>query len=193
MRRHEGLARLGEVKDAPPVALLDANQSFIRKLLQHRVDRSCARSPGAATALGDLLNELVAVEWLLREQSERGGADIATAYPAPAPKAGTAEATEWPASTTEGATKWPMPAARPTGTEAGATIRPTATRTPAGATKLHCEPRGVRHLRHMPAVLVSSSSSLLVFAVVSEVLRVVFVCCMHRCSFSYHREPLSMH
>src|SRR5262245_38003418 len=61
--------------------LLD--EVLVLELLEGRVDGAGARLPDAPRALGDLLDDLVAVHRLLAEQDDDGGADVAAARPAP--------------------------------------------------------------------------------------------------------------
>ena len=70
-------AFLGEPHDAPALGLLDGHQAFVLELRERRVDRAGARAPGAVGALGDLLDDLVAVPRLLGDEREDGGADVA--------------------------------------------------------------------------------------------------------------------
>ena len=69
---------------APLVVGLD--QPLVLELLDGRVHRSGARAPGAVGAVGDLLDDLVAVDRLavlrgLADHVEDGGAHVAPAYP----------------------------------------------------------------------------------------------------------------
>ena len=75
---------VGEREDAPPGfggGRLD--QALVLELLERGVDGARARRPVAATALGDHLDDLVAVHRLLGEEREDGGADVAAARAAP--------------------------------------------------------------------------------------------------------------
>ncbi len=55
------------------------DQALVLELLQRGIDRAGARRPVPAAALGDHLDDLVAVHRLLREERQDGGADVAPA------------------------------------------------------------------------------------------------------------------
>ena len=55
------------------------NQSLVDQQLQGRVDRAGAGLPQVLAALGDLLDDLVAVHRPLGEQHQDGGTDVTTA------------------------------------------------------------------------------------------------------------------
>src|SRR6516164_3770793 len=77
------LAPLGGQRVALAAALrrLSLDQALILQLLEGGVDRPRAGLPDAATALGDLLDELVAVPRLLGEQRQRRGPDVTAPDP----------------------------------------------------------------------------------------------------------------
>jgi hypothetical protein len=67
---------------------LEGDEPLVLKGLQRRVDRTGARGPRAVAALGDLVDQLVAVAGLLGEEQQDGGADVAAgAHPASSPLA----------------------------------------------------------------------------------------------------------
>src|SRR5690606_2356786 len=80
-----GAALVGEAVGPPPGGLLARDQALVGELLERRVDRAGARLPGAAAALVDLLDDLVAVARLLGEQDEDRRADVALARLGAAP------------------------------------------------------------------------------------------------------------
>ena len=69
-------ARLGEVDDPAALHLLDADQALVLELRDRRVDRPRAGAPDTAGPLADLLDDLVAVPRLLRDQGEDGAAHV---------------------------------------------------------------------------------------------------------------------
>src|SRR5579859_2682592 len=73
-----------QVALAPALGRLRLDQALVLQLLEGRVDRPGTGLPHAAAALGDLLDQLVAVPGLLGQQGQRSGADVATADPRPA-------------------------------------------------------------------------------------------------------------
>ena len=62
-----------------PGGIVDNIARVVGEQLQGRVDRSGAGLPGAAGALADLADDLVAVHRLLGEDREHGGAHISAA------------------------------------------------------------------------------------------------------------------
>ena len=60
-----------------PLDLAALDEALVLELLHGGVDRAGARLPRAAGALGDLLDELVAVHLVAREHVEDGGAHVA--------------------------------------------------------------------------------------------------------------------
>src|SRR5215472_1496121 len=79
------LAPLGGQRVALAAALrrLSLDQALVLQLLEGGVDRPWAGLPDAATALGDLLDQLVAVPRLLGEQRQRRGPDVTAPHPRP--------------------------------------------------------------------------------------------------------------
>src|SRR5262249_54911241 len=87
------------------IASLGPDQALVLKLLQRWVDRARARPPDSAATLADLLNDLVAIHRLLREQSQRSCSDVpatgarpahaARPTPMPEPRVATGEAWPW--------------------------------------------------------------------------------------------------
>ena len=73
-------ALLGELQQPAALALAALDQALVLELLDGRVDRAGARLPGAAAALGDLLDDLVAVHRLDGEHVEDRGADVTAAH-----------------------------------------------------------------------------------------------------------------
>ena len=79
------LALGGQPQAAAPALVVDLDQALVLELLDGRVDRARARPPGAAAALGDLLDDLVAVDRLALgaarggEHVEDGAAHVAAA------------------------------------------------------------------------------------------------------------------
>ena len=69
-----------------------AMSALVLELLERRVDRAGAGSPGAVAAALELLHQRVAAVRLLVEEDEHGGADVAAAHPPPAPAAEAARA-----------------------------------------------------------------------------------------------------
>jgi len=63
---HIGPACVGEMEDSPSFGLLALDQSLILKQLERWIDRAGTGLPDTAATRGDLLNDFVAVEWLLR-------------------------------------------------------------------------------------------------------------------------------
>src|SRR5262249_33310388 len=84
--RVDVLASLIGQRVAPAAALgrLRLDQALVLQLLQGRVDRTWARLPHPAAALGDLLDYLIAVPRLLGQQRQGRGTDI-TALDPPGP------------------------------------------------------------------------------------------------------------
>ncbi len=72
-------AGVRELEDPPAVAVHGADQLLVLELLERRVDRSRAGAPCPAGALGELLDDLVAMHRLLRQEGEDGRADVAAA------------------------------------------------------------------------------------------------------------------
>ena len=73
-----GAARLGQREDAAARFRGGGlDEAFVLELLERGVDRAGARRPVAATALGDHLDDLVAVHRLLGEERQDRGADVA--------------------------------------------------------------------------------------------------------------------
>ena len=110
-------ARLGQVHDRAAGLLLGVDQALVGQLGDGRVDRSRAGLPRAAGALGDLLDDLVAVAGLLAQEREDREPDVATgATPRSATTmtttAGAASATPRSATTTARATGPPGARAR---------------------------------------------------------------------------------
>src|SRR5262249_28747348 len=62
---------------------ISLDQALVLQLLEGGVDRPRAGLPDAATTLGDLLDQLVAVPRLLGEQRQRRGPDVAAPHPRP--------------------------------------------------------------------------------------------------------------
>jgi len=62
---HMGSACVGEMEDSPSFGLLALDQPLILKQLERWIDRAGTGLPDTAAARGDLLNDFVAVEWLL--------------------------------------------------------------------------------------------------------------------------------
>src|SRR4029079_6692212 len=60
-----------------------SDELLVLELLQRRGDGARARAPDPPGALRQLLDDLVAVHRLLREEHEDRGADVATSGPAP--------------------------------------------------------------------------------------------------------------
>ena len=74
---------VGQREDAPSgLGGGRLDQALVLELLERGIDRAGARRPVAAAALGDHLDDLVAVHRLLGEEREDGGADVAAACPA---------------------------------------------------------------------------------------------------------------
>ena len=96
-------------------ALLADNQSFVDQQLQGRVDRAGAGPPQVLAALGNLLDDLVAVHRPLGEQHQDGGTDVSTAAApamatAPSTARARAEAARTEATGTEAAPETPAEA-----------------------------------------------------------------------------------
>src|SRR6478735_7948729 len=72
-----GATRVGEAQQSPALDVAALDEAFVLELLDGRVDRAGARLPRTVRALGDLLDELVAVHLVAREDVEDGGADVA--------------------------------------------------------------------------------------------------------------------
>ena len=92
-------ARLGQVDDPAAFHLLDADQTLVLQLRHRRVDRARAGPPHPAGPLTDLLDDLVAVPRLLRDEGEDGAADVAARGPPAAATAAPGEAARRPART----------------------------------------------------------------------------------------------
>src|SRR5215470_6355637 len=85
VRVHVLASPIGQrVTPAAALGRLRLDQALVLQLLQGRVDRTWARLPHPAAALGDLLNYLIAVPRLLGQQRQGGGTDI-TALDPPGP------------------------------------------------------------------------------------------------------------
>src|SRR5215467_4614082 len=73
--------------DALPISAalrrLSLDQALVLQLLEGGVDRPRAGLPDAATALGDLLDQLVAIPRLLGEQRQRRGSDVTAPHARP--------------------------------------------------------------------------------------------------------------
>ncbi len=80
---------VGEAQEPTTVDLAPLDESLVLELLDGGVDRAGAGLPRAPGALGDLLDELVAVHLVAREDVEDGGADVTAARPG-------APLTRWP-------------------------------------------------------------------------------------------------
>src|SRR5690606_13102632 len=70
-------ARFGERRETTPAVGRELDEPLVLEQVQSRVDRARARAPLALAALGDLLDDLVAVHGLLGEEQQDGGADVA--------------------------------------------------------------------------------------------------------------------
>src|SRR4051794_10207335 len=106
-----GAARVGEREAALAVGVLAADQPLVLEQLEHRVDRTGARGPGALAPLLDLFDHLVAVHGAVGEQGEDGGANVPAARPRPASttaSAKSATARELLAATAPGMTRMAM-------------------------------------------------------------------------------------
>src|SRR5262249_50581901 len=79
-----GPAGIGEHVRATLVDLLGADQALVLELGERWVDRPWARPPDAVRTSLDLSHDLVAVQRSLRQEQQRGRADVATAGPRPA-------------------------------------------------------------------------------------------------------------
>src|SRR4051794_5401897 len=81
---------VGEGEALAPGTVVGLDQPLVLQLLDRRVDRAGARPPGPVAALGDLLDDLVAVELLAvrlgrPEDVEDRGAHVAAADPRATP------------------------------------------------------------------------------------------------------------
>ena len=99
-----GAARVGQVDHRPALGLLGAHQAFVGQLRHRRVHRARAGAPGPAGALGDLLDDLVAVHRLLGEQREDRRAHVTARPSSTAAAARAAEAARTAEATTRSAT-----------------------------------------------------------------------------------------
>src|SRR5437764_1982164 len=81
----ERAAGVGEHEQLAALALLGADQALVLELRERRIHRARARAPDASASLLDLLHDLVAVARLLREQQQRGRANVAAARLASTP------------------------------------------------------------------------------------------------------------
>jgi hypothetical protein len=84
---------------------MTAATAKVDDLLERRVDRTGARLPGASGALGDGLDDGVAVLWPFGEQAEDGEADVAPTSTLTAGAEATAEARTEPGPAEAGATE----------------------------------------------------------------------------------------
>ena len=71
------LAVGGQREDLAPILIGARDETFVGEQLQRRIDRTGARLPRPARALGEFLDDLVAVHRLLGQQRQHGGTDIA--------------------------------------------------------------------------------------------------------------------
>ena len=99
-----GAARVGQVDHRPALGLLGAHQAFVGQLRHRRVHRARAGAPCPAGALGDLLDDLVAVHRLLGEQREDRRAHVTARPSSTAAAARAAEAARTAEATTRSAT-----------------------------------------------------------------------------------------
>src|SRR5690242_16710642 len=76
---HVRAAGLAQPIAAPTFLGVGLDQPLVLELLEGRVDRARARLPHPAAALGDLLDDLVAVARLLRKQDQDGSPNVTLA------------------------------------------------------------------------------------------------------------------
>jgi hypothetical protein len=81
MLLHICLSAVGQMKDASPLALLNAHKPLILKQLERRVDRSRAWLPDTATALTHALHQVIPVRRLFHQQQQQGGTHVSTPNP----------------------------------------------------------------------------------------------------------------
>src|SRR5919106_2059051 len=86
-------AGVGQVKDPFTVGVARPDEALVLELLERGVDRAGARTPHAAASFGELLDDLVAMHGLCRQQPEDGRPHIAPADLRAATEEGAREAT----------------------------------------------------------------------------------------------------
>src|SRR5699024_4358103 len=72
------LALGGEMGNRAPVGFLGVDKAFVGELGYHRIHRAGAGHPGALRAVSDLLDDLVAVLWLVGQQGQHRQPDVTT-------------------------------------------------------------------------------------------------------------------
>jgi len=80
--RHVSFAGFGEGELGAPALTNRCDQIFVDELLQRRVNRTRAGTPGPGSLFGDCLNQPVPVGGGFGEEGKNGGADIAPVGPA---------------------------------------------------------------------------------------------------------------
>src|SRR3954454_8693721 len=74
-------ARVGQREHAPTVALLGTDEPLVLEQRQRRVNGARAGLPDPLRPLADLLHQLVAVAWLLREEGQDRRAHVSAPRP----------------------------------------------------------------------------------------------------------------